>query len=47
MLAFSAVETASPTVVAVDPDDEERVLDTLTRAFATDPPCRWLYPDER
>jgi GNAT superfamily N-acetyltransferase len=47
MLAFSAAETAASTVVAVEPKDEQRVVDMLTRAFASDPPCRWMYPDER
>lgn len=26
-------------------DQAERVLATLTLAFAADPPCRWMYPD--
>src|SRR5262245_54001190 len=47
MLAYSRPETADSTVAFMRPDDDQRVLDTLTCAFATDPPCRWLYPDER
>jgi GNAT superfamily N-acetyltransferase len=47
MSAYSRLEMADLTVAVVRPDDEQRVLDTLTCAFATDPACRWLYPDER
>lgn len=45
MLAFSAVATANLTMDAVEPSEEQCVLDTLTRAFAADPACRWMYPD--
>ena len=27
-------------------DDPERVCSILTRAFADDPPCRWLFPED-
>jgi GNAT superfamily N-acetyltransferase len=46
MLAHSRPETVDSTVSVARPDDEQRVLDTLACAFASDPPCRWLYPDE-
>jgi hypothetical protein len=45
MLVVSRPQAAEPTLSSVKPDDEERVLDTLTRAFANDPPSRWLYPE--
>jgi len=45
MLSYSQLETAQSTVAAVRPEDEQRVLDTLTCAFTADPPCRWMYPD--
>src|ERR1700750_1030886 len=47
MSAYSLLETADSTVAAVRPDDEPRVLNPRTCSFAADPPCRWLYPDER
>ena len=29
-----------------DTDDTERACSILARAFAHDPPCRWLFPDD-
>jgi GNAT superfamily N-acetyltransferase len=34
------------TVGALYPENSRRALETLTRAFSEDPPCRWLFPDE-
>lgn len=36
---------AQPDIVTAKPVDAPRVLDTLTLAFASDPPNRWLFPD--
>jgi ribosomal protein S18 acetylase RimI-like enzyme len=33
-------------VVRAGPHDSARVLNTITLAFAADPPSRWLYPDD-
>jgi len=41
----AVVEVWTPTVQAAQQDDTQRVLDTLTLAFATDPAVRWMYPD--
>jgi GNAT superfamily N-acetyltransferase len=35
------------TVAAVRPEHRRRALHTLTLAFAADPPCRWLFPDDK
>ena len=34
------------TVATVNSANAQRVLQTLTVAFADDPACRWLYPEE-
>jgi GNAT superfamily N-acetyltransferase len=47
MLDVAVARTAAPTVSAVQPGDALRAFDTLTLAFAADPPCRWLFPDVR
>jgi ribosomal protein S18 acetylase RimI-like enzyme len=39
------VEALDQTIVAAEPEDAERVIAVLTRAFATDPPNRWLFPE--
>jgi len=41
----AVVETGAPTVKSAQRDDTQRVLDTLTLAFAADPAVRWMYPD--
>jgi hypothetical protein len=41
----AVVETWTPTVQLAQQDDTQRVLDTLTLAFAADPAVRWMYPD--
>jgi ribosomal protein S18 acetylase RimI-like enzyme len=35
-----------PTIVRASSDDRALLVDVITRAFAADPPSRWLYPDE-
>ena len=45
MLTASTSETTAPSAVIVpQQDDAQRLLDTLTLAFAADPPNRWMYP---
>ena len=34
-----------PTVALAAPADRRQLVGILTRAFAADPPSRWLYPD--
>jgi ribosomal protein S18 acetylase RimI-like enzyme len=46
MLSVPVVSEAVPGVVRAGQNDTERILNVLTRAFAADPPSRWLYPDE-
>jgi ribosomal protein S18 acetylase RimI-like enzyme len=41
----SIADTVAVSVAAVPPKHAQRVFDTLTLAFATDPPNRWLYPE--
>src|SRR5262245_53088677 len=41
----SALAYPDATAVRVNPRDESAALAALTRAFANDPPCRWLFPD--
>jgi len=36
---------SSPAIVSAPPDDRERVLATLTTAFASDPITRWVLPE--
>ena len=36
-----------PTITQASSDNRAMVVDVITRAFAADPPCRWLYPDDR
>lgn len=44
--AIPAAPTDTPVQVRVaQAPDEPRLLTTLTLAFASDPPVRWLYPD--
>jgi GNAT superfamily N-acetyltransferase len=47
MLTVSVHGAAVPVVIGAGPRDSARVLDTITLAFAADPPSRWLYPDDR
>ena len=47
VLARSRAAAAEPIVAQARRSDAGRVFETLTRAFADDPPCRWMYPDER
>jgi GNAT superfamily N-acetyltransferase len=35
-----------PVVTLAAPRDRRQVVDIITRAFAADPPSRWLYPDD-
>jgi hypothetical protein len=42
---MAVVEIWTPTVQSAQQDDTQRVLDTLTLAFAADPAVRWMYPD--
>ena len=44
VLARSRV-AAEPIVTQARASDARRVFDALARAFADDPPCRWMYPD--
>ena len=44
-LAMSFVETIGPGVRPAPRGGAQRVVETLTRGFAADPPTRWLYPD--
>ena len=37
---------AAPTVTLAAATDRRQVVDIITRAFAADPPSRWMYPDE-
>ena len=46
MMNASVVRAAVPDVTIAGPQDAGRVFDTLTLAFAADPPSRWLYPDD-
>lgn len=46
MLTASVLGAAASGVVRVGPRDSASVLDTITVAFAADPPSRWLYPDD-
>src|SRR5262245_13841088 len=41
----AVVEIGTPTVQMAQQDDTQRVLDTLTLAFAADPAARWMYPE--
>ena len=43
---LAEAEGVLPTVAAVTPTNAQRVLHTLTLAFADDPASRWLYPEE-
>jgi hypothetical protein len=36
-----------PTTSRASSDDRALLVDVITRAFAADPPSRWLYPDDR
>jgi len=47
MLDLNVIGAAAPLVAAVQPENAQRAFDTLTLAFATDPPSRWTFPDER
>src|SRR5262245_27542364 len=44
MMDTAVVETWTPIVQSAQQDDTQRVLDTLTLAFAADPAVRWMYP---
>jgi ribosomal protein S18 acetylase RimI-like enzyme len=35
-----------PTITRASSADRPRLVDVITRAFAADPPSRWLYPDD-
>jgi GNAT superfamily N-acetyltransferase len=45
MLDVSPGVDGLPAVVVAGPRQAERVLATLTLAFAADPPTRWLFPE--
>jgi ribosomal protein S18 acetylase RimI-like enzyme len=36
-----------PTISRASSDERALLVDVITRAFAADPPSRWLYPDDR
>lgn len=36
---------AKPSIKVVGPAERRRVVSTVTAAFATDPACRWMYPE--
>jgi ribosomal protein S18 acetylase RimI-like enzyme len=36
----------APAIVVAEPRHADRVLGVLMRAFATDPPNRWMYPED-
>ena len=40
------ISLLEPTVTLASSADRPRLVDIITRAFATDPPSRWLYPDD-
>jgi GNAT superfamily N-acetyltransferase len=40
------VMVAAPAVATLEPEDAHGAFTTLARAFAADPPSRWLFPDE-
>ena len=44
-LTIANAPTARPGAIP-DTDGTERVCAILTRAFAQDPPCRWLFPED-
>ena len=35
-----------PTITIAAPDDRRLLVDVITRAFAADPPSRWLWPND-
>jgi len=47
MLDLNVIGAAAPLVAAPPPENAQRAFDTLTLAFAADPPSRWMFPDER
>ena len=40
------ISLLEPTVTLAASADRPRLVDIITRAFAADPPSRWLYPDD-
>jgi hypothetical protein len=39
---MSSTNGGLPEIVAAEPQDADRVFGVLTRAFAADPPNRWM-----
>jgi ribosomal protein S18 acetylase RimI-like enzyme len=39
------ISLLDPTVTVASPADRRQLVDVITRAFASDPPSRWLYPE--
>jgi hypothetical protein len=46
MLDFNVARVAA-LVTAASLENAQRAFDTLTRAFASDSPSRWMFPDEQ
>ena len=40
------ISLLDPTITLAPSDDRPLLIDIITRAFATDPPSRWLYADD-
>ena len=40
------ISLLDPTVTLASAADRPQLVDIITRAFATDPPSRWMYPDD-
>ena len=40
------ISLLEPPVTIAASADRPRLVDIITRAFAGDPPSRWLYPDD-
>jgi ribosomal protein S18 acetylase RimI-like enzyme len=40
------ITTLEPTIIRASSADRSQVVDVITRAFAADPPSRWIYPDD-
>jgi ribosomal protein S18 acetylase RimI-like enzyme len=45
MVDMAVIETGASTVKTAQRENTQRVLNTLTLAFAADPAVRWMYPD--
>lgn len=46
MLAAPTRDRPTAAIAPIDPSHRKLALHTLTLAFADDPPCRWLYPQD-